>query len=287
MPELPEVETVRLQLLHNLKGKKIKGVKVFAAKTTDNNRLFKQILIGKTIKNIDRIGKLMIFQFVGESNLFMLGHLKMTGQFFFSDKKGTAGGGHSYSKIDWDKLPNKHTRVEFIFADNSHLYFNDMRKFGYLKLVDASELRIIKSKFGHEPITNNFDYLTFTEKLKKRKTSIKAALLDQSLIAGLGNIYVDETLFRAGVLPTRLTNELTKSEIRKIVKLSRAVMNKAISVGGTTFQHFSDTAGEVGNYTAHLQVFGKQNTPCLKCGHLLKKTKVAGRGTHYCPHCQK
>lgn len=287
MPELPEVETVRLQLLYKLKGKAIKKTKVFERKSVGQNTHFEKTLSGKTISQIDRVGKLMIFCFAQEDNLFMLAHLKMTGQFFFSDKNGVMGGGHSVTKTDWQKLPNKHTRVAFTFSDNTNLYFNDMRKFGYLKLVNMEELQLIKSKFGPEPTSKNFDVLAFSKKLKNHRTSIKALLLNQSIVAGLGNIYVDETLFRAGVLPTRLANQVTKSEAGKIARFGGLIMNKAISVGGTTFQHFTDTTGKVGNYTKQLQVFGKQNTPCPKCGNLIKKVRVAGRGTHYCPHCQK
>ncbi len=287
MPELPEVETVRMQLLHKLKDKRIKKIEVFERKCVNNNKTFEKTLVGKTIRNIDRIGKLMIFSFNDEDNLFMLVHLKMTGQFFFIDKKGVTGGGHSISPADWQGLPNKHTRVAFTLNDKSTLYFNDMRKFGYLKLATAKEVTSAKNKFGPEPIHKDFDVLDFTKKLKRRKTPIKAALLDQSFIAGLGNIYVDETLFRAAVRPTRRSDKVTKSEAAKIAHFGGEVMNKSISVGGTTFQHFVDTSGKTGNYTEHLQVFGKQNTPCQKCGQLIKKIRVAGRGTHYCPHCQK
>lgn len=287
MPELPEVETVRLQLLHKISGKKIKKIKVFAQKTVNNNQFFEKTLINKTIRHIDRVGKLMIFEFTDKANLFMLAHLKMTGQFFFTDKEGIIGGGHSVAESDWQKLPNKHTRVEFTFSDDTKLYFNDLRKFGYLKLVDAKELKINKEKFGPEPTSKNFDTNSFYEKLKTRRTSIKAFLLNQSIVAGLGNIYVDETLFKAGISPTRSANKITKKEAEKIARFSGDIMQKAITARGTTFQHFTDTAGKTGNYTEHLKVFGKQNTPCRKCGQLITKTKVAGRGTHYCPHCQK
>jgi formamidopyrimidine-DNA glycosylase len=287
MPELPEVETVRLQLLHKVTGKRIKKVEVFHQKTTDYREDFAEILKGRTIEHIDRVGKLMIFSFRHEPDLFLLAHLKMTGQFFFRDKTGVRGGGHSMTAADTRELPGKHTRVVFHFTDGSTLFFNDMRLFGYTKLATRNEVTIARSKFGPEPIHEDFDVEAFALRLKKRKTPVKAALLDQSFIAGLGNIYVDEALFRAAVRPTRRADKITKAEARAIAEHGGAVMRHSIEVGGTTFQHFADTGGDAGNYTDYLQVFGKQNTPCPRCGTLIKKTRVAGRGTHYCPNCQK
>jgi formamidopyrimidine-DNA glycosylase len=172
-------------------------------------------------------------------------------------------------------------------SDNTALYFNDMRLFGYLKLVDTAGLENAKARFGQEPISDNFNLENFLAGLKKRRTPIKAVLLDQTFIAGLGNIYVDETLFLAGVKPTRSAHLVTRQEARKIAKFSGQIMQKAISVGGTTFQHFADTGGKAGNYSDHLKIFGKQNMPCLKCKKLIIKIRLAGRGTHFCPTCQK
>ncbi len=288
MPELPEVETVRLQLLHKVVAKTISKVKIHNPKTTGNDKNFAKILAGQTIDHINRIGKLLIFSFQNQADLFMLAHLKMTGQFFFVDKVGeVAGGGHSLSKNDMKDLPNNHTRVSFYFTDHTSLHFNDMRKFGYLKLVNRAQMEIAKNRFGQEPIAEKFDLKDFMTGLSRRKTSIKATLLDQTFIAGLGNIYVDETLWKSNVLPTRLANTITKLETKDIAKHAKFILNKAISVGGTTFQHFADTDGKVGNYTNHLKVFGKQNTPCPRCKTLIQKSRVAGRGTHFCPECQK
>lgn len=288
MPELPEVETVRLQLLHKVKGKTISKVKVHNPKTTGGDRNFAKKLVGQTIDHIDRIGKLLIFSFKNQSDLYMLAHLKMTGQFFFVDKAGgVAGGGHSLSKNDTKNLPNKHTRVSLYFTDSTSLHFNDMRKFGYMKLADTIETEIARSRFGQEPIVNKFDFEDFFAGLGRRKTNIKATLLDQSFIAGLGNIYVDETLWKARITPTRLSNTITKPQAKEIAKHAKSILNKAIKVGGTTFQHFADTDGNTGNYTNYLKVFGKQNTPCPRCQTIIQKSKVAGRGTHFCPKCQK
>ena len=229
----------------------------------------------------------MIFEFTKEKDLFLLVHLKMTGQFFYVDSKGTLGGGHSTNEKDGENLPHKHTRVAIHFKDKSTLFFNDMRLFGYMKVVNADEVEKAVARFGPEPINTNFDYENFYNTLSKRRTPIKAVLLNQTLVAGLGNIYVDEALFKAKILPTRIASQVTKKETREVIKAGGDIMNKAITVGGTTFQHFQDTGGETGNYTDFLKVFGKQNTPCPICGTNIKKTKVAGRGTHFCPKCQK
>lgn len=287
MPELPEVETVRLQLKSKIVGKTISSVEVFHDKSIKGDNNIEDRLRNKTISNIDRIGKLMIFSFVGEDNLFLLAHLKMTGQFFFVDREGgIAGGGHSVAATDLN-LPGRHTRVTIHLKDRTSLHFNDMRIFGYLKLTNKKGLEVAKARFGPEPIHPEFDSEWFYEKLKKRKAPIKAVLLDQTFIAGLGNIYVDEALWRAKVKPTRRSDKVTKKEAVALATASGDVMRESIAVGGTTFQHFKDTDGRKGNFTQHLKVFGKQEQACERCGNAIKKIRVAGRGTHYCSRCQK
>ncbi len=288
MPELPEVETVRLQLLHKIKGKTITGVVVHHNKSAGHDTAIAKKLHQKVIKHIDRIGKLMILSFKDEGNLFLLAHLKMTGQFFYVDKRGSIiGGGHSMIESDRAQLPNKHTRITFYFSDTTALHFNDMRLFGYVKVANKAEVDRARSAFGQEPISPTFDVADFTKKLQRRNTPIKAALLDQSFVAGLGNIYVDETLWHAKVAPTRSASKVTSVEAKRIAHYAGETMNTAISVGGTTFQHFVDTDGENGNYTDYLRVFGKQGTPCPRCKTPIVKIRCAGRGTHYCPKCQK
>jgi formamidopyrimidine-DNA glycosylase len=287
MPELPEVETVRRQLEKKVVGKTIDTVEVFHDKTVAYDESIEDRLKGKTIIGIDRIGKLMIFAFAQENDLYLLAHLKMTGQFFFVDTSGVDGGGHSMTEADIRDLPNKHTRVAFYFSDHTSLFFNDMRLFGYTKLADAKGVELARTAFGPEPIHPEFDCDWFVEKLRKRKTPVKAALLDQSFIAGLGNIYVDEALWRAGIRPTRRADRVTKKEATALCASAGDVMNESIAVGGTTFQHFVDTGGDNGNFTDYLKVFGKQGTACERCGETIKKIRCAGRGTHFCPGCQK
>lgn len=285
MPELPEVETVRLQLLHKTRGKTIAQVEVFHPKTVIHDKTIGKKLAGLTISGIDRVGKLLIMHFE-DSTHHLLAHLKMTGQFLFVDKSGVSGGGHTLSATD-TTLPNKHTRVAFHFTDKSVLYFNDMRLFGYTKIATPAEVAAARAHFGQEPIAPDFDIEAFAKGAKKRNAPIKAILLDQTFIAGLGNIYVDETLFRAGVQPMSKGTSLSLPRLRSIASHARDVLSEAIAVGGTTFQHFTDTGGDAGNFTDYLRVFGKQNTPCQVCGTLIVKTRCAGRGTHYCPKCQK
>ncbi|MEM9336838.1 MAG: bifunctional DNA-formamidopyrimidine glycosylase/DNA-(apurinic or apyrimidinic site) lyase [Patescibacteria group bacterium] len=289
MPELPEVETVRIQLQDKVIGKTIDSVEVFHAKIVAHDETIDDRLRGKTIETIDRIGKLMIFSFKNESDVFLLAHLKMTGQFFFVDKRGeVAGGGHSMTAADIADLPGRHTRSAFHFTDGSSLYFNDMRLFGYTKLANAKEVAKARAGFGPEPIDPEFDCEWFIKTLRKRKTPVKAALLDQSFVAGLGNIYVDEALWRAKIRPTRRADRVTKAEAAALCAAAGDVMKESIAVGGTTFQHFVDTGGSNGNFTDYLNVFGQQGKNCLrKDGGVIKKIRVAGRGTHYCPVCQK
>lgn len=289
MPELPEVETVRLQLWNKIKGKKISAVDILHPKSVSRDSQFANKLVGLKISDIDRVGKLMIFKFSGRKDLFMLAHLKMTGQFFFTNKKGelSGGGGHTASHRDMAKFPGRHTRVAIHFAGGGTLYFNDMRLFGYLRLTDKNGLEAAVAKFGPEPHTEQFDLEKFRAGLSRRGTSIKAVLLDQSFIAGLGNIYVDEALHRAGILPSRIAKSLTDVEAARLSRAAGIVLREAIKAGGTTFQSFADAEGNEGGYVRKLKVFAREGLPCLKCGTIIKKTRVAGRGTHFCPTCQK
>lgn len=288
MPELPEVETVRLQLLSKVQGKEIDSVEVFHSKSVAHDETIDDQLRGKVIANIDRVGKLMIFSFKDESDLFLLAHLKMTGQFFYVDTDGDiVGGGHSMTESERIEFPHKHSRVAFHFTDRTTLYFNDMRLFGYTKLATREEVDTARGGFGPEPIDPDFDCAWFAEKLKKRRTPIKAALLDQKFVAGLGNIYVDEALWRAKVRPMRRADKVTKAEAAALCAAAGDVMNESIKVGGTTFQHFVDTGGDAGNFTDYLKVFGQQGKPCPRCSTIIEKTRCGGRGTHYCPGCQR
>ena len=288
MPELPEVETVRRQLLPICSDTTITDLVVLHPKTIAYDTGIEDALIGKTIKTIDRIGKLLIVSFIHNPDLFLLIHLKMTGQILFTDhQKQVGGGGHTLGATDATNLPHRHTRLYLTLHTGTTLFFNDMRLFGYCKRATAKETERIKSNFGPEPLDPNFDAHAFSKALRSRRTTIKAALLDQSLIAGLGNIYVDEVLFRVGIKPQRRAHRLLAREALAIASTARDILTEAIAMGGTTFQHFTDTGGQAGNFSDNLQVFGKHNTPCPLCNSTIKKIRVAGRGTHFCQHCQR
>ena len=289
MPELPEVETVRLQL-RVIVGKKISQVKIFHPKTIAGGVGGKKMatkLTGKTIKNIERVGKLLIFSFTEAADLFLLAHLKMTGQFFYVQADGDiSGGGHKATESDFSEFPGRHTRVAYYFTDGSVLYFNDMRLFGYNRLANKAALQKAQDSFGPEPIASDFDCEWFIKALRGSRRAVKARLLDQSFVAGLGNIYVDEALWRAKIRPTKRCYRINKERAKALALASGAVMQESIKAGGTTFQHFKDTAGQAGNFTTKLRVFGRAGLPCRRCTTPIKKIRLAGRGTHYCPSCQ-
>ena len=210
----------------------------------------------------------------------------MTGQLLFVDKNGMAGGGHSLTESDL-KLPNKHTHVGFTFNDGSKLYYNDMRAFGWLHLTTPEERDFAVSQYGIEPGLPEYTETAFIEGFKNRKTTVKALLLNQKVYAGLGNIYVDEACFRAGVRPDSKANAVPLKYIKKLHKTTEAVILESVEKGGTTFYNFVNPEGERGNYYDALKVFDKNGSPCEVCGSTILKNKCATRGTHFCPKCQK
>jgi formamidopyrimidine-DNA glycosylase len=306
MPELPEVETIKNDLKKAILNKKIVEVEAREKKIIKSNfQEFPQDLKGNAFRDISRIGKLMIFKL--KNKKYLLIHLKMTGQLIYKPhfktsprpspcqeegesenkrKKNVIAGGHEIPGMD-DKLPNKHTHVIFKFADKSVLYFNDMRRFGYLKLADEEELKKIKAEYGVEPLSRGFTLKRLREVLKGRKNSVKAVLMDQSLIAGIGNIYADEILFKAGVMPSRAANTLGEEEIKKIFRAIKFILKKAIKYRGTTFSDYVDSKGKKGNFTRFLDVYKREGERCKRCGNVIKKMKIGGRGARYCPECQK
>lgn len=287
MPELPEVETVRKGLQKHVINKEISQIDLgWPGAIKTNVDKFVKIVLNNKIKKIDRVGKLLIFEFSKGSD-FLLVHLKMTGQLIYVSSKEVVAGGHKLTDADLC-VPNKYTWVTFSFANCSKLYFNDMRKFGYLKLSSQKEKEKIISQFGPEPLQPQFTLKKFEQILKNRKTNIKTILLNQKLIAGIGNIYADEICFLAKVRPDRKINDLTKKEVKKIHQACKNVLRKAIKSGGTTFRDFTDTKGRRGNFSDQLKVYNRRKQKCLICKKsIIKKLKVAGRGTHFCSHCQK
>lgn len=287
MPELPEVETVRRGLFELLIGRKVKAVEHTAPKSFPNApNDVEQFLIGAKITNVRRRAKVLLIDLSTKYTLVI--HLKMTGQMVFRGE-AVFGAGHPNDSLIGE-LPDRSTRVVFTFTDGSHLYFNDQRKFGWVKLLPSLEVPNIDfmKKVGPEPLENDFTAAEFAARFKRRaKTSIKAALLDQTVVAGVGNIYADESLWKAKIHPLRLVNTITPAEFKTLYTELRAVMNLAIEKGGSTDKNYVNAEGKRGSYMDFARVFRREGKPCPRCSTVIVKFKAAGRGTHICPQCQK
>jgi len=294
MPELPEVETIRRDLAEQIVNLPISAVNILSPKTARDSAAFlKASLINRKFTNISRRGKLLIFAISQSSREtlekeFLLIHLKMTGQLIYLASKIVIAGGHSLATSVGDDLPNRQTRVWLEFKNGGKLFFNDLRRFGYLQIVSASQLKDIEqNNYGPEPLTPEFTLAALVKILKNRRTKIKALLLNQKLIAGLGNIYVDESLYSARLAPERLAGSLQLGEIKKLRLAINQIIRKALLYRGTTFNNYVDSRGRSGNFSPLLRVYGRAGKKCFNCGQMVKKKKLAGRGTHYCPNCQK
>jgi formamidopyrimidine-DNA glycosylase len=288
MPELPEVETVRVGLQRLLPGRVVTKVESNWDKSFPNNQAdVESFLIGAEVIEVCRRAKVLLIELSTKHSLVI--HLKMTGQLVFRSDSERFGAGHPNASLVGE-LPDKSTRVTLAFADGSRLFFNDQRKFGWMRLLPTAEVPQIDffKKVGPEPLASDFSWQTMKERLQRRKnTNIKAAILDQSVIAGVGNIYADETLWGAKVHPTVLVRNLTDKNFKDMHKALVDVLNLSISKGGSTDQHYVDAEGKPGKYLTFANVFRREGRPCPRCGTVIEKTRVAGRGTHICPFCQK
>ena len=287
MPELPEVETVRRGLFELIIGRKVKAVEHTAPKSFPNAPAdVEHFLIGAEITNVRRRAKVLLIDLSTEYTLVI--HLKMTGQMVFRGE-AVFGAGHPNDSLIGE-LPDRSTRVIFTFTDGSHLYFNDQRKFGWVRLLPTLEVPNIDfmKKVGPEPLEDDFTAKAFAARFTRRaKTSIKAALLDQTVVAGVGNIYADESLWGAKTHPQRQVNTITLAEFKKLYTELRAVMNLAIEKGGSTDKNYVNAEGKRGSYMDFARVFRREGKECPRCSATIIKFKAAGRGTHICPHCQK
>lgn len=281
MPELPEVETIVRDLNKYLPNKTIKETKILNKKTFLTPA---KSVVGRKIKKVWRRGKQIIIDLEGERHLII--HLKMTGQLIWKSATKLVVGGHPIAGVGQD-LPNKFTRVIFKLT-GGELFFNDVRKFGYIKLVSDQELADISDNLGLEPLVKSFN----AKKLKialanKTKAKIKPALLDQTKIVGIGNIYADESLWLAKILPSRTVASLRDAEWTALAKAIVKVLRLSITHRGTSFSDYRDAQGSSGNFIKKLKVYGRGGAKCLKCGNALHKSKLGGRGTVWCSHCQK
>jgi len=209
----------------------------------------------------------------------------MTGQLIYQKRNKIIGGGHG--ELEEKKLPGRHTHIIFEFNDKSNLYFNDLRQFGYMRIVNQQELEKTLSSFGVEPLSREFTLAHCREILRNKKTSIKQVLMNQKFIAGIGNIYADESCFLAKIKPSRRATSLTEAEIKNLFNSIKKVLKLAIKKRGTTFNNFRDADGNRGNFIKFLKVYGRDRQKCKRCkGGIIKKIRQGGRGTHFCPQCQ-
>ncbi|MET0979743.1 MAG: bifunctional DNA-formamidopyrimidine glycosylase/DNA-(apurinic or apyrimidinic site) lyase [Candidatus Saccharimonadales bacterium] len=286
MPELPEVETVRRGLHDLIIGRTVKGEKHDTPKGFPNAPADVAVfLIGATVIAVRRRAKVLLIDL--STNHTLVIHLKMTGQLVYRGEQ-VFGAGHPNESLI-GALPDKSTRVTIEFIDGSHLYFNDQRKFGWMRLLPTLEVPNIDfmKKVGPEPLEADFTSDEFAARFTRRaKTNIKAALLDQSVIAGVGNIYADESLWGAKIHPKRLVNTITDQELKTLYTELRAVMNLAIEKGGSTDKNYVNARGQRGSYMDFARAFRREGQPCPRCGTEIIKFKAAGRGTHICPACQ-
>ncbi len=288
MPELPEVETVRRGLAKLLPKQQIVKAdfdwpKSFPNAPADVN----QFIIGATVTAVKRRAKVLIIEL--SSNYSLVIHLKMTGQLVFRGQAESFGAGHPNKSLV-GSLPDKSTRVTLTFQDGSQLFFNDQRKFGWMRLIPTPEVMNLDffKKVGPEPLSADFTWQTMQGRLMKRQnTNIKAALLDQTVLAGVGNIYADESLWGAKIHPTMLVKQLTTVQFHKLYDELIFVLKLAIEKGGSTDKNYVNAEGKSGSYLTFARVFRREGQTCPRCGTVIIKTRVAGRGTHLCPKCQK
>jgi len=287
MPELPEVETLCRGLQKAIVGKTIKDVEVRYGKSFPADP---DEIIGVKVKSVHRRAKLLYLPLSNGKSLVV--HLKLTGQLIYTkDGPQTGGlvGGHPEKVYDLPP-PHKHTHVTIEFSDGSHLYFNDLRKFGWMKIVESGqETRTMAGELGVEPFSKDFNIKTIKALAARRPGMwVKQFLMEQSLIAGIGNIYSDEILWCAKVHPFRRVKEIPPREWVRIIKCTPKVLTKALEAGGTSFSAFRNLSGSLGKFYDLAKVYQKEGEKCArKDGGVIERRKMAGRSAHFCPKCQK
>jgi formamidopyrimidine-DNA glycosylase len=297
MPELPEVETIRRELAAALMGEKISEVKIFWPKLIRpfSVKKFTDAVTGQKIVAVNRRAKILMLELTGGDHLLI--HLKMTGQIIFRRRQSKLIVGGHPQQGGMENLPNKYTRAQLTFSSDAELFFNDLRKFGWWKLLDSKSSQAAVAHLGEEPLGKAFTlphFISLLERYPKRK--IKQLLLDQTLIAGIGNIYADEACFYAHVLPTRAVKTLNKLEQQKLHEGIIKILKLSIFKKGTSSRNYVRANGQPGGFVPHLMVYGREGERCKRCladdsqaGSKAKisKIKVSGRGTHFCQNCQK
>jgi formamidopyrimidine-DNA glycosylase len=274
MPELPEVETVKTTLNQLVAGRTIERATVTLDRIIqrpDDPAMFCALLQGQMISRIERRGKFLRFLL---NDYVLVSHLRMEGRY---------GVYRSTEPVE------KHTHVIFHFSDGEELRYKDVRQFGTMHLFSVGQelANPPLAKLGLEPLDERFTLKAFRGLLEKRTTKIKPLLLNQEYVVGLGNIYVDESLFRARLHPEREANSLSAREWRRLHEAVVATLQEAVNAGGSSIKSYVNGQGEMGMFQQQLQVYGRQGEPCSACGRPIHKFVVGGRGTHICRHCQR
>ena len=272
MPELPEVETVKESLKNKVLHKKIVGIHIYYDKIVATPiSFFTKNCMNKEIVDIKRRGKWLLFDL---GDFYLLSHLRMEGKYFIRGE---------------EEAILKHEHVCFVFSDHSTLRYLDTRKFGRMYLIEKNNIEKVKplKDLGKEPFDESLTVLYLKDKLKGKHVPIKTSLLNQHIIAGIGNIYVDEILFLSGIHPLRPSMELNEKELLKILENTKIVLEKAIGLGGTTIRTYTSSEGVHGKFQNELFIHGKDKEKCVHCGNPIHKIVVGGRGTYICDICQK
>ncbi len=288
MPELPEVETVRCGLAELLPGRVVARVMVFDSPKSFPNAPsdVEQFLYGAHVTAVRRRAKVLMIDL--DTRYSLVVHLKMTGQLIFRGAQSFAGGHPNDSLIG--KLPDRSTRVQIDFVDGSRLFFNDQRKFGWVKLLPTDEVKNLPfmQKVGPEPLDPNTRAEDFIQRIRRRQNSmIKPAFLDQAVIAGVGNIYADEALWAAHIHPQTRVRNVSDQQLNTLFNELRHILQLSIDQGGSTDRNYVDAEGRKGNYLTFAHVFRREGQACHRHpDQEIIKLKVGGRGTHICPVCQ-
>jgi len=274
MPELPEIETIKKELKHSIRGRKISSINIYSKKTCHiKPKQITKYLLKNKIQDIKRRAKLLALQL--ENKYYLVFHLKLTGQILYQKNKQV-------------QLTNKSTRVILNFTDGSSLLFNDPRHFGWLKLMSPQEWEDINQQFGPEPLAKNFTFAKFEQIFNKQKKAIKPLLMDQTLLAGIGNIYSQEACFCASILPNKPANQISKQNLKKLYSCLRKILKLAIYKRGASVRFYRNIFGKKGKMVPLLKVYHRAGQKCLRCQKgIIKKMSLAGRSTYYCSKCQK
>lgn len=285
MPELPEVEIIRRGLNSKIIGHTITGVKVV---NSSSFQAEPALIIGTKIVKVVRRAKVLGLELSSEYTLVF--HLKMSGQIIYIDEERFAGGHPTQDMLL--ALPNRSTRVIFEFDNGAKLFFNDQRKFGWIRLIKTSELGFknfgLKTTIGPEPLSKDFSWQVLKDNLLKHKNlPIKVALLNQSIVAGIGNIYASEATFNAKVNPNKKVKDLGDDEIRQLYKGIKAAISDGIKYGGSTRTHFVNSEGKKGLFLQYAKVYNREGQKCKSCQNLIVEIKQAGRSTFVCLSCQE